>query len=222
MKRILFVLGIVIAVAFGCSRPFQKEQVLKTMLIPMAQEFLQRNGLPYEGAFDEDDIVKWRVDFNRGKPGFAASLTLTNGFYFSFFWDGTNSEIWSFDTGRRPSFKGIHSSKDKLQALRDLSLKNQLNDETALALAEHYFTLQGHKREDFYPVEFGPYTWGKTNDPDYFSLPFYIAQWYRRDVDLKVREEGEVAIPSVTIEISGISSNIIYYSKVFMPVGRDF
>jgi hypothetical protein len=97
-----------------------------------------------------------------------------------------------------------------------------LNDQTALALAKKYFRLQGHKEENFHPVEFRQLSWAMKGDPDYVPLPFYEAVWYRKDVKETERDEGIARLPHVRIEVSGVTSNLVSYSKLHMPIGADF
>jgi hypothetical protein len=82
--------------------------------------------------------------------------------------------------------------------------------------------VQGHKKANFHPVEFRQKTWGMPGDPDYLALPFYEAEWHRNDVKMEDREAGIFNLGKVRIEISGITSNLLYYSKTSMPVGSDF
>jgi hypothetical protein len=207
----------------GCTKHIQsKERFLNETLIPLAQGFLQRNKLPSDANIRAKDIDTYSVEFFKKKPGCTASLSLTNGYYFSYIWDGSNAEVSLFHDKTKTTFNLANASPQEIKAVKALSLRNKINDISALELARHYFKLQGHREEDFLPVEFGPYTWGQINEPDYIQYPFYLAQWYRKDVNLKDRENGEVILPNVAIEISGISSNMVGYSKCFMPIGRDF
>jgi hypothetical protein len=136
--------------------------------------------------------------------------------------DGTNSEIMFFHDGTKTFYNLARASKAEIQAVKALSLRNRLNDKSALELAKHFFKLQGHKEEDFHPPEFGPYTWGQKGAPDYIQYPFYMTEWYRKDVNLDDRNKGIVTLPCISIIVSGITSNMINYSKCFMPIGRDF
>jgi hypothetical protein len=219
MKLPMLVIAVLL---IGCSKSVpSKEQFLGKTMIPLAREFIQRNGLPYNSSFDTNCIKKYSVDFHAEKPGFTSHMTLTNGYFFMFWDDGTNSEIYYFSAGIRTSFNLARASKAEIQAVKALSLRNKLNDESALELAKHFFKLQGHKEADFHPAEFGPYTWGQKGDPDYIQYPFYIAQWYRKDANVKDRDKG-ILLPNITVTVSGISSNIVEYAKSFMPIGRDF
>ena len=222
MKAVGFTALILTAFLFSCSRqPESEEQVLKETMLPLAQEFVRRNGLPYDGGFGTNSIKKYSVDFYDKKPGFNSNMALTNGYYFMFWGDGTNSEIMFFSAGTKTTYNLARASKAQIEAVKALSLRNKLNDKSALELAKHFFKLQGHKEEDFHPPEFGPNTWGEKGDPDYIQYPFYMAQWYRKDANVKDREKG-IILPNITIKVSGITSNLVDYQKIIMAVGRDF
>ncbi len=191
-------------------------------MIPMAQEFIRRNSLPDDSHFGTNDIKLYRINFYRNRPGCSATLQLDNGYNFSFFSDGQNSEVWSFNDDTKTDYYLAGAPQGEIDAVKALSLRNKLNDQTALALAEKFFKLQGHKDADFHPVIFHQLGWGKKGDPDYVPFPFYLAQWYRKDTNLADAQKGVVTLPSVMIEISGIDRHLILYAKVNMPIGRDF
>jgi hypothetical protein len=190
-------------------------------MLPLAQEFVRRNGLPHDGGFGTNSIKKYSVDFNVKWHGFISDMTMTNGYVFLFWGDRTNSEVWFFNDGTKTSYNLARASKAQIEAVKALSLRNKLNDKSALELAKHFFKLQGHKEEDFHPPEFGPYTWGEKGEPDYIQYPFYMARWYRKDANVKDREKG-IILPNITIKVSGITSNLVDYQKNIMAVGRDF
>jgi hypothetical protein len=191
-------------------------------MIPLAQEFIRRNNLPDDSHFGTNDIRHYRVNFHQDRPGCSATLQLDNGYNFMFSSDGQNAEVWGFSDGSKTDYDLAGAPQDEIVAVKALSLRNKLNDQSALALAENFFKLQGHRDDDFHPVFFHQLCWGKKGDPDYVPFPFYLAQWYRKDVNLADAEKGIVTLPSVMIEISGIDRRLIIYTKVNMPIGRDF
>ena len=98
MKVVASNLLVLIVLLCGCSRPvYSKEQVLRGTMIPLAQKFIRLNGLPFNADFGTNCIEKYGVDFYDKKPGCSADMKLTNGYFFMFFWDGTNSEIYFFN-----------------------------------------------------------------------------------------------------------------------------
>jgi len=200
----------------------KEEAFFYEKMIPLAQEFIQRNGLPYDSKLGTNSITRYLVDFYKNRPGGQANLKLDNDWWFYFFSDGQNTEVRRFHDKTKTSYNLSDAPKEKIEAVKALNLRNKLNDQTALELATKYFKLQGHKADDFHPVEFRQMSWADKGDPDYVPLPFYHAEWYRKDVKKEDRDAGIVALPSVMIEVSGINSNLIYYSKTFMPVGSDF
>lgn len=193
----------------------------KTM-IPRAQGYIERNGLA-ETDFGTNNIKHYRIDFYDNRPGGQAVLALNTGYSFDFFSDGQTTEVRHFSNGKVKTHYNLSGATgEQIRAVKSLNLQNKLNDNTAFELAEKYFTLQQHKEANFHPVEFQQLSWGNKNEPDYVPLPYYRAEWYRKDVNLAERKAGVIALPSVTIEISGIDSSLIHYSKSFMPVGSDF
>jgi len=54
-------------------------------------------------------------------------------------------------------------------------------------------------------------------------LPYYEITWHRNDVDVtRLTENGNVGDKAIIIEVSGIDSSLISYSKLGMPLGSDF
>jgi hypothetical protein len=83
--------------------------------------------------------------------------------------------------------------------------------------------LLGHKEENFHPAELHQSYWVGQNDV-WGNLPYYEVTWYRTDVTKEKRESGDSKelLKSVTIEVSGIDSHLISYSKGLLPIGSDF
>ncbi len=204
----------------------EREQVyLERRMIPLAREFLRRNCLPCDTNFGVEKVARPRVEFltNRPAPFVTSSMRIGKQYTFKFFDDDGVMEVWSFlDATVETYYDLSEASKEKVEAVRALNSRNKLNDELGLALALKFFRLQGHKEENFHPIKFRQMSWANKGQPDYVPLPFYEAQWYRKDVTKADREQGVACLPSVSIYVSGITSNLVWYSKVFMPVGADF
>jgi len=50
-------------------------------------------------------------------------------------------------------------------------------------------------------------------------LPYYEITWHRNDVDVtRLTENGNVGDKAIIIEVSGIDSSLISYSKLGMPL----
>jgi hypothetical protein len=224
MTRLLFLSLTLVPVV--CLVGGEREKnYLESRMIPVAREFIQRNGLPYGTNFGVDKIFRYRVEFltNRPAPFVMSSMRVEKQYAFDFFEDNGVLEVWSFaDTSVRTYYDLSTAPKEKIEAVRALNLRNKLNDDTALALAKKHFRFQGHKEENFHPVEFRQMSWATKGERDYVPLPFYEAVWYRKDVKQSDREEGLARLPHVRIEVSGVTSNLVSYSKLHMPVGADF
>jgi hypothetical protein len=127
------------------------------------------------------------------------------------------------DTLRRP-IKTYYSlagaSKAKIDAVKALSLQNKLNKESAVVLAQKYFKLIGHKEENFHPPEISQCYWSGDESG---RLPYFEITWYRKDVDVaNLAKNGNIGYKAIIVEVSGIDSSLISYSKIGMPIGSDF
>lgn len=220
-----FVALAVIALRLFSSLSFggeKEEAFLREKMIPLAHEFIKRNGLPYDAEFGTNRIARSSVDFyDDGRPGGQGTLILENGYCFYFASDGRATEIWDFHDHTKTYYHVDIAPKEQVDAVKALNLKNKLNDQTALDLARKYFNLQGYREEDFHPVEFQQLIW--TGGPEVTSrfLPYYRAEWYRKDVNLGAPNARNGTVPRVAIEVSGITTNLLYYSS-FMPIGSTF
>ncbi|HZT23132.1 MAG TPA: hypothetical protein VFB55_09515 [Verrucomicrobiae bacterium] len=210
----------------------KEEAYLKAIMIPLAQEFLQRigetNGLP----FTTNQVQKYRVSYFGDRPGCTADMRLTNGLVFSFYTESNKSEVCSFHRNIRTYFELNNPPKEKIDALKALNLQNKLNKKTAAALAAKYFKSLGHKKEnfhslDFYPPEVTQGYWVSTPESlpaNERRLPYYEVTWYRKDVTSKELEDNDSAakLKTVIIEVSGIDLSLISYSRGLLPIGSDF
>jgi hypothetical protein len=198
---------------------------LEEKLIPAARAFIGKNGLAYGTNFGREAIIRYKVEFltNRPAPFVMSSMRMENNYAFTFLDDNGTLEVRTFSDASVETYSDLSAApNEKVEAVRKMALRNKLNDKAALALAKEHFRLQGHKVEDFHPVEFRQLSWGVKGDPDFIPYPFYAAEWYRSDVKSADREAGLARLPVVRIEISGITSNLLRYSKAFMPVGSDW
>ncbi|HEY5297811.1 MAG TPA: hypothetical protein VIK59_07785 [Verrucomicrobiae bacterium] len=191
-------------------------------MLPLAQEFVTRNGLPAVD-FNTNNISKYRIEFFQdGRHGCTADLKLKGGYSFSFLSDGTNAEVWAFNDGRTKTYYELDNvPKEEIDAIKALNLRNKLNDKTALETAERFFKLEGHKEENFHPAELKQSYWVGKND-EWGYLPYYQTTWYRKDVTDVDRKSGTSTLPVVMIEVSGVDAHLISYTKAFMPVSKDF
>ena len=122
--------------------------------------------------------------------------------------------------------------KEKIEALKALNLQNKLNKESAAALAGKYLKLLGHKEEnfhslDFYPPEIAQGYWVSAPEMPSVNerhLPYYEITWYRKDVTKTELDahDSNAELKSVIIEVSGIDSSLISYSKGMLPINGDF
>lgn len=200
----------------------REELFLKGKMIPFAKEFLKRNELPMAN-FGTNNIKKWQVYFfTDGRRGCTANLKLKTGYRFNFISNGKDVEVWDFHDEETKTYYGLESaSKEKIDAVKALNLRNKLNSTNALELAKKFFKLQGHKEDSFHTAELRQSYWiGK--DDQWENLPYYGVEWYRKDVKQADRDAGIATLPYVRIEVSGIDSHLISYTKGFMPISSDF
>jgi hypothetical protein len=186
------------------------------------QEFIKRNSLPVTD-FKTNTIKKYNVEFfTAGRSGCIANLKLNNGYYFDFYSNGQNTEISQFNDGKTKTYYALDAApKEEIEAVKSLNLRNKLNDKAALEIARRFFKLEGHKEDDFHPAELRQSYWVGKNDL-WGYLPYYQATWYRKDVTEADRKSGTSSLPLILIEISGVDSHLISYTKAFMPIGKDF
>jgi hypothetical protein len=205
------------------ARGGEKEEVyLREKMIPLAQEFIKKVGLPCDFQIGTNQVMKYDVDYFRSRPGCLADMRLTNNYAFHFYTEKGKTEVRDFRQILIKTYYALDDApKEKIEAVKALNLKNKLNDKTALKLAKKYFKLLGHKEEDFRPPECRQCYWIGKNDV-WGNLPYYDVIWYRKDVNMADVRSGVATIPQVTMTVSGIDSNLVSYSKLFMPVGSDF
>jgi hypothetical protein len=190
-------------------------------MIPSAEEFVQRNELPFAATIGTNNISSYSVELYRDRPGGDGAIRLNNGYIFHFVSDGTNVGIQNFHALMKTEYDLTFEPKEKVEAIKALILQNKLNDERALELAKKFFKLQGHKDENFHPPELRQTRWmiqGGSDGP----LPYYEITWYRKDVNLADLNKGSTGIPEASMTISGVDSGLIYYSRSSLPIGSDF
>ncbi len=201
----------------------REEKFFWEKMLPLAQEFIHLNKLPTANC-GTNNIGKYRINFfEDGRSGCTADLNLKDGYSFNFLSNGTNAEVWAFSDGKTKTYYALEGApKEKIEAIKALNLQNKLNKTSALKLAENFFKLQGHKEENFHPPELHQSYWSGGEDNRGGELPYYEVKWYRKDVKMADRDAGFSQLPVVIIEVSGIDSHLISYTKAFMPLGSDF
>jgi len=195
---------------------------LREKMIPLAQEFINKVGLPCDFQLGTNQVMKYRVEYFRDHSGWLADMRLTNNYAFTFHTKNGKTEVEDFGQVLIKTYYALDDApKEKIEAVKSLNLKNKLNNKTALELAEKYFKLLGHKGEDFRSPECRQSYWIGKNDV-WGNLPYYEVIWYRKDVSMSDVHSGIAAIPQVTMTVSGVDSSLVSYAKLFMPVGSDF
>ncbi|MBF8297250.1 MAG: hypothetical protein HW389_3795 [Bacteroidetes bacterium] len=196
---------------------------LQERMLPAVRDFIRRNQLAYDPDFPTNRIRHYRVEFAPEIDAVFSRMMLEKKYAFLLSEKAKVCEIWSFqDTETRPFRDYSNVTPEEREVI--LSRTNVLNKQSVLALAAKHFKLQGHREENFHPPEFWQHVLGEKNpDPaTHLPLPLYEATWYRKDVKLEERNSlGFAGMPNVLIIVSGLNSNLVYYSKVAMPVGRD-
>ena len=222
LARIVLISVILFPVLAMCGE--KEDLFFKEKLIPLAQEFVKRNGLS-AANFGTNSIKKYKVEFfTDGRSGCTANVALKDGRWFYFISNGQDAEINYFHDETKTYYSLADAPKEKIDAVKVLNLRNKLSNTNALKLAEKFFKLQGHKDENFHPAELHQSYWSGGDEDRGGELPYYEVTWYRKDVTKEKRESGDSKelLKSVTIEVSGIDSHLISYSKGLLPIGKDF
>lgn len=194
---------------------------LTETMLPLAKEFVRRIGQTNEIPTTTNQVKKYKVDYFDDRPGCMANLRLTNDCSLSFHTETNKTEVWVFRRHIR-TYYGLppDAPKEKVDAIKALNLKNKLTKDDALKLAEKYFVQIGHKPDNFHPPEITQCYWSGVPGG---KLPYFEITWYRKDVDVaNLAKNGNTDFKAVIIEVSGIDSRLISYTKAGMPVGSDF
>lgn len=230
--RIGFILLAILTFCVGCSSKHARSKDYHDVMKTLARDFIKRNGLQHQ-SFSTNDVTHHKFDlFDDGRVGGIGSLHIKT-YSFTIFVENEKSEINDYmDLSVKTYYDLSHAPKEKIEAVKALLLRNKLNEKEALELATKYFKLQGHVEENFHAVKFHQLGWTGPSDSaekEWYStdkpttrgglLPYYQATWYRKDADLN--DHGALH-PIVQIEVSGITSLLIRYSKWSMPIGSDF
>jgi hypothetical protein len=200
----------------------KEETYLKEKMIPLAQEFLQRIGQTNNLPLGTNQVKSYKLNYFDDRPGCTADMRLANGYAFSFHTETNQTEIWSFQRNIKTYYALEGAPKEKVGAVKALNLQNKLNKESALVLAKKYFKMIGHKEENFHPPELLQSYW--SGEEHGGRLPYYEITWYRKDVAKAEIEnhDSNAELKTVIIEVSGINSSLISYSKGLLPIGSDF
>jgi hypothetical protein len=215
--------------------PGKMEEVfLKETLIPVAQEYLLRIGQTNDLPFTTNQVRSYKVHWFDDRPGCTADIVLTNRWVFEFTSGSTvlpggkttrqwgETEVRRFQRPIKTYYNLVGVPKEKIEAVKALNLQNKLNKNTALVLARKYFKLLGHHDGNFYQPEITQCYWSGGEDGRGGILPYYEVSWYRKDVNLADQDKGITNLPEVLITVSGVDSSLLYYSRLYLPIGNDF
>ena len=200
-------------------------ELVKKTLIPLAREFLLRIGWTNDLPTATNQVKIYRVSYFDDRPGYTADMRLTNGCVFSFHTEKKQTAIWAFNRPVKTYYELDNAPKEKVEALKALNLRNKLNKKSALVLASKYLKLLGHKDENFHLPDITQGYWVSSPESPPIEerhLPYYEITWYRKDVDLAELKNGNSNSKSVIVEVSGIDSALVSYTKTMMPIGSDF
>lgn len=232
MKNIVLILAALLFFPVLATGGEKEETYLKQTMIPLAQAFFQQIGQTNNLPLGTNQVKNYRLNYFRDRPGCTANLRLTNGYVFSFYTETNKTEVCSFHCNVKTYFELENPPKEKIEALKALNLQNKLNKKSAATLAVKYFKMLGHKEEnfhslDFYPPEISQGYWVSSPESPPANerrLPYYEIIWYRKDITKKELDDNDsrAKLTTVTIEVSGIDSSLISYSKGMLPIGSDF
>lgn len=200
----------------------KKRAVLEQTMLPVVRGFIRRHEIPVDSDFQTNEISRWKFSFYKKRNGGQGDVRLQNRYAFMGRVEKGKAEIWNFKDGAIKTYYDMFfASRKEIEVAKALNLKNKLDKKAAIELATKYFKLQGHKVENFHPPECLQRYWAGTNLSEDHNLPYYGVEWFRKDVKMTDVEQGFVR-PSVVIEVSGITTNLISYTKSGMPLGSDF
>lgn len=232
MKNVIFALAALLlfpAIILGGEK---EEAYLKETMIPLAQNFLQRIGQANNLTLGTNQVKSYKINYFNDRPGSTANMRLTNGYVFSYYAETNKTEVCSFHCNIKTYYGLENPPKEKIEALKALNVQNKLNKNSAAMLAVKYFKMLGHKEEnfhslDFYPPEISQGYWVSSPESPPANerrLPYYEIIWYRKDITKKELDDNDsrAKLTTVTIEVSGIDSSLISYSKGMLPIGSDF
>ncbi len=220
MKKINLIIAALLLFPVLVMGGEKEDAYLKQTMIPLAQAFLQRIGQTNNLPLDTNQIKKCRVDYFNDRSGCTANLRLTNNCYFLYHTETNQTELWAFHRSIKTYYDLADAPEAKIEAVKALNLQNKLNENSALALAGKYFKMLGHQERNFHSPEISQCYWSGEEGG---RLPYYEITWPRNDVDVaRLAENGIVGDKAVIIEVSGIDSSLISYSKIGMPIGSDF
>lgn len=202
-----------------------EERYLKETMIPLARAFLQRIGQINNLPFTTNQVQYYRIDYFRDRPGCTASLRLTNGYSFSYYTETNKTGVYTFRRNIKTYYGlDVGAPKAKIEAIKALNLQNKLSKNSALALGIKYFKQLGHEEGDFHVPEIHQCYWSGGENGRGGKLPYFEITWYRKDVTRKELDnhDSNEMLKAITIEVSGIDSSLISYSKGLLPIGSDF
>lgn len=224
MKNIILILAALLffpALVLGGGK---EESYLKKTMIPLAQNFLQRIGQTNALSGGTNQVKNYKVDYFRDRSGCTANMRMTNNWFLSFYTETNKTDVWTFHRNIKTYYGFANDPKEKIEAVKRLNLQNKLNKDSALALAKKYFKLIGHKEDNFHPPELLQCYWSGGEGNHGGKLPYYEITWYRKDVTKAQLEDHDpiATLKKVIVEVSGVDSSLISYSKGLLPLGSDF
>lgn len=190
----------------------REDSYLQERCLPLVRAFIQKQAIAYDSLFPTGKIVFRRVDFSDESDVAVARVSLEKRLAFVLIGDGKTNAVTYFSD--RTNWKPAVMEPGRESEIRALAgQSNLLNHVTALVLARELFRLQGHREENFHPVEFQQMVWTEAAPQKRIPLPFYEARWARRDVKLPLHEQPSI-YPSVRLVVSGVISNLVEYEAI--------
>lgn len=207
-----------LVLAFPLSAGEREDNYMKHMCLPLVREFIERNHISYDPHFPTNQISHHQVEYHRESGIYLSRLMLEKKHAFLFVGNQKTNGITIYSDKTSAWKPSLMDPKNEEKMRVVSSRTNHLNDQTALALARHYFRLQGHDEKNFHPVKFEQEIWARDVASRRIVLPFYHAEWVRMDTP------KEDYSRMVTITVSGTESNLVHYSKGGLPIefGHDW
>ncbi len=201
--------------------PSEERTFYQSYVRPTVERFVQIPQLGFSNQVEKISTARWELDYiwNTNEV-VLARIYLTNRVTLTVQIKGTNCAV-SYYNNAKVNPLGVAGDESPERAIHYGKLKNTLDDQSALKLARDFFIAAGHQPRHFNFPNIWRLGWGNPDDKkNYIPLPFYEFTWLRKDVG--VIEPGQVFYPRVRVVVSGLTQEVLTYSRFSLPILGDF
>jgi hypothetical protein len=189
-----------ISVRFISRAP--REDAYFARCLTLAREFLRTNSIASE--LDDRSVKRRSVVVDPDTGFYTLAMSVGERFDVEFGEHAGTNLVEGFTD--REEMRVAFGEEGKAAAIAGTNL---MSEGAALSLAHYMFRRQGHREQDFHPVQVKLMTTeagvlGKAE-----ILPCYVVTWIPRKVKLPPTDDS----PAVAVVVSGIHSNVIAYAN---------